>query len=169
MTSDHGEAFGEHGDYFHGRTLYNESVHVPLLIWGPSIPAARYDAPRSLIDVPTTILGLAGLSIPEHMCGEDLSEGLRSGAMPSATPVYIEVLPDHTTPHFVVSLIDGPLKLIHYPLLDVQELFDLEADPLEQHNLADREPERAQKMINALRKLYESRGIDPLGYGLAPP
>jgi arylsulfatase A-like enzyme len=38
ITSDHGEAFGEHGTYCHGENLYSESVHVPLVVFGPGIP-----------------------------------------------------------------------------------------------------------------------------------
>ena len=41
FTSDHGEEFGEHGGYYHGVTLYQEMLHIPLFISGPGIPATR--------------------------------------------------------------------------------------------------------------------------------
>jgi len=61
ITSDHGEEFWEHGSAEHGHSLYNELLHVPLIIAGPPISARRISEPVSLIDVMPTLLDLAGI------------------------------------------------------------------------------------------------------------
>ncbi len=76
LTADHGEEFHEHGGFWHGLTLYDEQIHVPLLIkWSrhDAAPAAGADAgiARS-IDVAPTLLGAAGIPVPESMQGIDL-------------------------------------------------------------------------------------------------
>jgi len=76
ITADHGEEFDEHGGFWHGLTLYDEQIHVPLLIkWAKNgdraAPGAASGIAR-LIDVGPTLLGVAGLDVPESMQGIDL-------------------------------------------------------------------------------------------------
>jgi arylsulfatase A-like enzyme/uncharacterized membrane protein YbhN (UPF0104 family) len=78
LVSDHGEEFHEHEGWWHGLTLYEEQIHVPLLVkW----PAGRRGAPprveaplARLIDVAPTLAGIAGASVPSGMQGTDLRE-----------------------------------------------------------------------------------------------
>ncbi len=67
VVSDHGEAFGEHGNYFHGNSLFQEEVHVPLIIYDGRRPAAaRIKTPVSSTEVARIIAGIAGIeSSPE--------------------------------------------------------------------------------------------------------
>ncbi len=58
VSSDHGEAFGEHGSHHHSRTLYDELLHVPLYLCGPGTPAHRSEQLVSLLDVGPTILDI---------------------------------------------------------------------------------------------------------------
>jgi arylsulfatase A-like enzyme len=59
LTSDHGEAFGEHGGYLHARSLYREELHVPLIVHGPGVPSGvRIDRPVTQVALPATILDL---------------------------------------------------------------------------------------------------------------
>ncbi len=76
LTADHGEEFNDHGGFWHGLTLYDEQIHVPLLIkWSrhDARPAAGSEAgiARS-IDIAPTLLGAAGIAVPESMQGVDL-------------------------------------------------------------------------------------------------
>ncbi len=75
VVSDHGEEFGDHGGWFHGLTLYRESLSIPLVIHdtrtAPAGPRRRGE-PVDLIDVPTTLLALAGIPRPEGMRGRAL-------------------------------------------------------------------------------------------------
>lgn len=70
ITSDHGEEFLEHGYLEHAWTLYNESLHVPLILWSrDSLRPGRYDTRLSLIDILPTVLSL--LEIPHDHTGFD--------------------------------------------------------------------------------------------------
>jgi arylsulfatase A-like enzyme len=66
VTSDHGDEFFEHGNKGHKKTLYEESVKIPLIMRYPrKIPAGTViSSPTRLIDIPPTLLALAGESIP---------------------------------------------------------------------------------------------------------
>jgi arylsulfatase A-like enzyme/uncharacterized membrane protein YbhN (UPF0104 family) len=77
LTSDHGEEFGEHGGFWHGLTLYDEQIRVPLLVkWKqgePLAPPESLDRPARLIDVAPTLIQRAGAAVPEAMQGIDLA------------------------------------------------------------------------------------------------
>jgi arylsulfatase A-like enzyme len=76
LASDHGDAFGEHGRFFHPGILYDELVHVPLVIAGPGFNAAdsvaRSDVPASNLDLMPTLLSAVGAHVPEACSGDDL-------------------------------------------------------------------------------------------------
>ena len=73
ITSDHGEEFGEHGKLIHPRSLYEELLHVPLIIVGPQVkPRAVDNRLASSIDVMPTILNYVGLKVEIPMAGTDL-------------------------------------------------------------------------------------------------
>lgn len=61
ITADHGEVFGEHGEYTHPRRLHNQLLHVPLLISTPNNASATVTAPTSTIDVAPTIASFANI------------------------------------------------------------------------------------------------------------
>ncbi|MDX2031505.1 MAG: sulfatase [Blastocatellia bacterium] len=91
VTSDHGEAFGEHGRYAHGEDLYLTSIHVPLLIVLPGVVPAgvRVAPPVSLRDLPATIMDLLGVSA-HAFPGESLALRWQRPWLPPA-PVFSEV------------------------------------------------------------------------------
>jgi len=59
LVGDHGEEFLEHGQFGHGHSIYEELVHVPLVLWGPGIPAQRQALPARQMDVLPTLMELA--------------------------------------------------------------------------------------------------------------
>ncbi len=129
VTADHGEEFGDHGGSFHGSSLYEEQVHVPLLWSSPGAVAPRtIAAPVELTDVGTTILSTAGVPRDAHMRGDDLGPAL----LGEVGPRYAFSSIDQR--HLIT---DGRYKLI----CGVRELhcalFDLQTDPSELHNLPD--------------------------------
>ncbi len=79
VTADHGEELGDHGSFFHGRTLHSESLRVPLLVHDArSLPGGeRREDAVDLLDVPTTLLELAGASPAPGMRGRALLAGAR--------------------------------------------------------------------------------------------
>lgn len=148
IASDHGEEFGEHGVFNHGFSLYAPEVHVPLLIVSPDGPQDRaIDTPVSLRDLPATVVDLLGLETGSPFPGHSLADLWRptaGSAQRSMSPVLSEVdIPAVIDPErgpgpkqrgFTVSLVADRR---HY-LLDVgggEELYDLQDDPQERHDL----------------------------------
>ena len=85
FTADHGEELFEHGGYQHGHALWQELLHVPLVVWGPGIEPGREPTPVSLVDIAPTVLD--GMGVASRRC--------RSMASPSwPTLVAGDVLPD---------------------------------------------------------------------------
>ncbi|GAJ09937.1 unnamed protein product, partial [marine sediment metagenome] len=74
ITSDHGEEFKEHGRLGHGKTLYSEVLHVPLMLYHPGggIPGKVVDTNVSLVDVAPTITSFVGIPADENHMGLDL-------------------------------------------------------------------------------------------------
>ncbi|MBI4701916.1 MAG: sulfatase-like hydrolase/transferase [Deltaproteobacteria bacterium] len=148
VTGDHGEAFGEHDTHFHTSTLYDEMVRVPLVIWGPGIPARRLDEGAGLVDLGPTILDLFGLATPAAFMGQSLLPllGGRAGAL--ARPLVAE-----GRLRRALFRPDG-LKVIEDGRRKVVEVYDLRSDPGETHNLFDEEPERVHPAVAELRAFF---------------
>jgi choline-sulfatase len=144
VVADHGEAFGEHGERSHGFFLYDETVHVPLLIKLPRQYSAgtRIESRARLVDLAPTILLAVGIKIPGAMQGEPLlrltKQGLvaRQSANPSyAPPAYSET--DYPHRAFGWSALYA-WRAGKYLYIDAPqpELYDESADPAQVHNLA---------------------------------
>jgi arylsulfatase A-like enzyme len=160
VSSDHGEAFGEHDTFKHNTTLYEELVRVPLMIRGPKIKARAIETPVSVIDLGPTILDLFAQPIPGHMMGESLIGFLR-GKNPELTrPIGAEG-------RLKKSLLfpDG-FKAIVDDREGTAEVFDLRADPDELINLLDVDAKAARR-IEVVRKFFSVHRIQREGY--TPP
>ncbi len=143
LTADHGEEFGEHGGSFHGTSVYDEQVRVPLIIEAPGLSHAMVDAPVSLVDLATTLLGGVGLARPPRVRGNNLGAFALGGVTDSLAFSSTASLRMVATARdkLIADLSDGTL-----------ERYDLRGDPGENHNLADLDPRRAR----ALRGEIES-------------
>jgi arylsulfatase A-like enzyme len=83
FAADHGESLGEHSYWGHGRNLYEPTLRIPLgFVWPGRIKPAVVDSPALNIDVAATVLGLAGLPVPESFRGYDWAPVLTRGAEP---------------------------------------------------------------------------------------
>ncbi|MDF1565089.1 MAG: sulfatase [Deltaproteobacteria bacterium] len=144
MTADHGEEFADHGGFWHGRTLFEEQVRVPLLVrlaGGEQGGTTRRD-PAAQIDVTPTLLALAGVALPPEMDGVPLL----AETPPEPRPVLMEE--DHDGAVLTGLYWDG-LKLVKanegnpngLPALAV---YDLAADPGEARPLAADDPRVAE-------------------------
>jgi choline-sulfatase len=133
ITADHGEEFREHGGEFHGRTVYNEVMRVPLVIHDPGAPAQVVSTPVSVVDVAPTVLGLAGLEAPAGMSGRSLAGVVALGApAPSDRVVLGELLPDYRiTGDLITGFVDG-WHMIWDRTADTLQLFSLTDDPGDQ-------------------------------------
>ncbi len=136
VTADHGEAFGEHKSYFeHGFLLYDVTTRVPLLFDIPGVKPARIDQRRSHIDLARTIFDLLGQKPPASFRGKSLVSELTGEKPPEPEDVIIDMPYTDQTPRRRALIHDG--KKIIVTETDTEPLlFDLDADPGEQHDLA---------------------------------
>jgi hypothetical protein len=159
ILSDHGEAFGEHGMTWHGTTLYDELLRVPLLIWTPVSRPRTVGDPVSLIDLGPTILDLMSVATPARFMGQSLVPYLR-GERPTLTrPIVAEARLKRSlvTPEGV--------KIIHDTRAQTVEIFDLARDPEEKVNLFG--TERAAKedeLFDVLRTFFQVHTLRRPGY-----
>jgi len=147
VTSDHGEAFGEHGVTEHGTSVYNEEVRVPLVVFPPRgarLPGGS--APVSLVSVAATAAAIAGAPL-----GRDAD--LRHGS-PADARVEFYADPSKAKSQGRLgeepaqALIDGSEKLVRYR--DREQLFDLAGDPGERRDIAGERTARAKRLSDAL-------------------
>jgi arylsulfatase A-like enzyme len=163
-TSDNGFSLGEHG-LIDKRHAYEESVRVPMLAWAPGYIAPGSTV-RSLvrnIDLAPTILELAGVPAPAGMDGRSVLGALRGRREGAPGELLYEYYWEHAFPHTpTVFALRGPrYKYIYYHgLWDVNELYDLQSDSLEQHNLIDvpAYQTRVRAMRERLFDLLEASG-----------
>jgi len=155
VMADHGEALGDHGEDTHGFFLYDETIHVPLVIKLPGAPSAQTDSVGKkienrvgLVDVLPTILRAAGIAVPQEVQGESLldillpkpapAESAGTNAAPDASsdrPAYAETdYPQNTYGWSPLrALRTGKYLYIKAPR---QELYDQTADPKAVHDLS---------------------------------
>lgn len=156
VAGDHGEGFGEHGAYDHGWDLHREVLDVPLIIAGPGVPAGRRVATSTeLRRVFPTAIELALGNVNPVVREASLSRFWTSDGAPDPTPVVSELalLKPKKLPAAELSLCDAHW---HY-LLDSRgraELYDRQADPAEQVNLAA--SPQLSSVVDQLRARMES-------------
>ena len=148
VTSDHGQAFFEHGTPLHN-TLYEEITRVPLIVRIPGAPGLqRVEGVVRLRDLAPTLLELTGTAPPPGLQGKSLVPVLRGEAQDFDEPALSVVYGGDQ-----LSLREGPWKLIRSKAQkgrEKLEVFDLRKDPGEKKNLAAAERERAKALVGAL-------------------
>ncbi len=160
FMSDHGEMLGDHGLYLKGPYFYDELVHVPLIVSLPERFRAglRSDALVELVDLPPTLLEAVGLDVPQAMQGRSLLPILTGQADPSEhrQAVYSEYY-NAWTHHrcYGTMLRTRHEKIVVYHGVDWGELYDLQADPDEFHNLWD-DPTRASMKTRLLKGAFDA-------------
>jgi len=159
LTADHGEEFRDHGGLRHGKTLYREQLHVPLVLRAPGFAPLRVPELVRTVDVLPTLLELCGLAPPAGLEGRSLVPHMR-GEATDERPALAELrLRDG---HHFDAVVSGGWKLI----VDVEDgepqLYDLAGDPGEQRDLADERPEEVRRLRVLLEGLVsDSRALAP--------
>jgi len=158
VAADHGEEFDEHGGRYHGSTLYDEQLRVPLIINVPGVAPRTVPRPVELIDVTPTVLNLLDIPVPARMRGTDLGPWLAS---PPADP-------DRLPPAFAEvedkrMVVWRDEKLICDLNWGFCAYYDLSVDPGERRNLADERPERAAFLRHLLDEWLDGHvRLEPL-------
>lgn len=158
VSSDHGEAFGEHGTWEHTKTIYEELVRVPLLVWGRGVArGAEIDQPVSLIDLGPTVLDVFGVPTPDHHAGQSLVPLLAGQRATLERPIVVEG-------RLRRALYLGDLKVLVDLRRKTVEAYDLSADPGELDNLYDRDRARVVPALAALEAYFAARAYTAGGY-----
>lgn len=174
LTSDHGEEFNDHGSMEgHGWTLYDEILHVPLIMWQPGrLPrGAVIDSTVALIDIAPTILNLAGISAPGTFQGRSLSATMFGAASEAARRFLFAETYRFNHKQAVRG---SRYELIHTEDTGVGkggvrwaerwELFDIRKDPREQNDIFDEDSPVAKVLADQLKHLTLFRpGAEQLG------
>lgn len=175
ITSDHGEEFGEHNIYNHGFSLYLYESHVPLVIFGPTIPAGRKIAdPVSLRDLPVSVAGLLGLSKGSPFRGQSLAEHwlTEPGRAPAgATPALSEAFFPNFAPDprggigptqrgYTMSLVTRGWHYIRDGTA-AEALFNLTDDPRESRNLLRSLPDPSLRLGEFRRAVLNALTEEP--------
>jgi arylsulfatase A-like enzyme/Flp pilus assembly protein TadD len=145
IMADHGESLGAHGESTHGVFLYDDTLHVPLLI---KLPRSRGGGRRvetrvGLVDVAPTILHEVGIAVPANMQGTPLQGTIKAGLMgarvssgtPEERPIYAET--DYPHRAFGWSSLRA-IRAGRYLYIQApeQELYDQTLDMASEHNIA---------------------------------
>ena len=138
LTSDHGEAFGEHG-YFRHRTAHREILHVPLILHIPGFSAKRIKPMVSLIDVFPTLLDLTNGITPHKMDGKTLLPLIKGTRRKIHDYLYGESFSSQ------ISVSNGKWKLI-YTERKNKELYHILKDPYEKRDVSEKHPKILKKL-----------------------
>ncbi|MBI3402086.1 MAG: sulfatase-like hydrolase/transferase [Acidobacteria bacterium] len=158
VVGDHGQAFGfPHDSYMQGQSAYEEDVRVPLLVWFPRRYASATRSPMigGLVDLAPTIAELAGVPAAADWQGRSLFDPQR------APRAYFYVAQNE----FKLGVREEGWKYILDLRTGVEELYDLEHDPSEQHNVASAQRERSARLRQRLAAWTEANRVqyDKLG------
>lgn len=157
LSSDHGEAFGEHGTYNHTKTLYEELLRVPLLVVGPGVRPRRIGERVSLIDLGPTILDIFGAPTPTSYEGQSLVPLLAGEDRRLDRPILAEG-------RLRRAFYWGDLKVIEDDRRKVVEAYDLERDPRELVELFSTERARIEPALAAMRAFFDENRARAPGY-----
>jgi arylsulfatase A-like enzyme len=168
LNADHGEGFGEHGLYYHGLSLYEDQIRVPLIFKPPGMSpedGTIGGAVRNL-DIMPTILEYCDLTVPGGLDGQTLRPFIERGSAPRL-PSCLETSGSWkgaASTFQLAGLRREGLKLIVDPLTERWELYALDDDPGEERNLLEGPVgEDLREKEAALREeLFSTLGVDGL-------
>ncbi len=145
VFADHGECFGEHNKkYFHGEHLYEEVLHVPLILHFPGLAPRKVSELVGLGDLGPTLLELVGAAPEPTFRGRSLVPAMKGEPL-EPRPLVAELMPQTSFKEHHRVLLDGTWKL-YQRVGGGYELFDLARDPGEKQNLAAREAARLAEL-----------------------
>lgn len=166
ITSDHGEAFGEYGFWNHWSSYRNIS-QLPFILVGPGINNIKISSYTQNVDVMPTVLELAGLEIPEGLCGKTMVSLLKG----NQNSFRKEIVVNSDATVIQRMYVKDDYALVHsltHPVWDhikEYELFNLSEDPDQLKDISLKEKNRTSEMRIALGDWLAEKlsgGLDPL-------
>lgn len=170
LLSDHGEGLGDHGEQEHGLFVYEEAIHVPLIIKQQSNAGAgrRISDVAQHIDLVPTLLDLVKAPIPGALRGRSLKPLLEGANRLPDRAVYSEA--HYGKYHFgwseLTSMTDGRHQYIRAPQ---EEVYDLQSDPAQRNNVAGEANEARRALREALDVLVKDGSSGLSGAEPSPP
>ena len=162
ISSDHGEAFGEHLTWKHAVSVYDELLRVPLFMIAPGVPPRAVDDPVSLIDLGPTILDLMSLPTPGAFMGQSLAPFLRGQNPPLSRPVTAD------SSRLLQAMLfpgdDGLLKIIRDNRRGTVELYNLTKDPGELKNIYREDDPVSKSKLALLSAFFRAHTLREKGY-----
>jgi arylsulfatase A-like enzyme len=152
ITADHGEEFLDHNGWNHGRTLFNELLNIPLILYYPDkLPGSkRIKTPVSIVDVMPTILDVLNIECNSYADGESLLPIINGD---KRRDEYIF----SSYKRRFISVIDFPWKLIFDLRTSHVELYNLQDDPKEKRNLFEQRSELVKKYSDIIMKWWQKQ------------
>jgi arylsulfatase A-like enzyme len=140
LVADHGEEFGDHGGFEHGRTLYEEMLHVPLIVRLPNPEGAGRRVAESVrqIDIAPTVLEYVGAQVPADLPGRSLL-----GALTGVAPPSVDALADTSLGRQrVAAVMTGDWKVIDEKVGSSAktQVYNISQDEREREDLAEQHP-----------------------------
>lgn len=161
VSADHGEEFGEHGGRYHGTTVYEEQVRVPMIWNGPGIPSGRSEVPVQTVDLVPTLLTSLQIPVPPRVRGNDLTPWLSGSTEEKPAPLGFAVAETDSMTLYA----EGSERLVCERLTGACRLFDLRLDPQQKKDLGLARPERFEELRKRARAFaathgaFETRGL----------
>lgn len=152
LTADHGEELGDHGGRYHGTTVYEEQVRVPLVVVGPGITPRVVTTPVQTIDLLPTTLAALDVPLPARLRGRDLGPLVTGKGAPAKDEGLAFAETDDWT-----LLARGTDRLVCARKIASCTLFDVAKDPGETKPVADR-PERVEELRKTTAALERENG-----------
>lgn len=156
VTADHGEEFGDHGGRYHGTSVYEEQVRVPLIVAIPSLAPKVISRPVQTIDLlPTT---LAALDIPTRprIRGRSLLPLLAAKASEEQDLEGTGFAFSETDTQAMIA--EGSLRLVCLRRVGACQLFDVGRDPGQKQDVSRDHPQAQERLRERLRRLNSDHG-----------
>jgi arylsulfatase A-like enzyme len=151
-SADHGEEFGEHGGRYHGTTVYEEQVRVPLIVTAAgAVKPGRFAEPVQTIDLMPTVLAALSIPVSPRVRGRDLGP-LLARARPEQPGLALAETEEQTL------LARGTLRLVCERRIGACRLFDVAHDPRQLQDLSARKSERFAELRTLSRAMSASHG-----------
>jgi arylsulfatase A-like enzyme len=166
LTADHGEGFAsDRGARTHGYGLYNELVHVPFVVWAPLVKPRRVTTAVGLVDVIPTLCNLAGFEQP-GLEGDSLVPFLFGDHEEPDRKVFLENTRGKVVKKVTKALVGSRWKFIYDYTNGLETLTDLQNDPGEKENVADKHPDVTEEFRAEMMALMDRVSL-PVQAGMA--